>query len=77
MNLQTTSNAIKYCSQEGPKTSNLRLSQLELSARTAGGTTEDRCFFLYLVLLSRTTVEWMMDRLGLRLCALLQQVPPK
>ena len=43
----------------------------------AGGTTEDRCFFLYLVLLSRTTVEWMMDRLGLRLCALLQQVPPK
>lgn len=37
-------------------------------------TTEDRCFFLYLVLLSRVTVEWMLDRLGLRLTAELQKV---
>jgi hypothetical protein len=37
-------------------------------------TTQDRCLFLYLVLISRTTIEWMLDRLGLRLTAQLQRL---
>jgi len=53
-----------------------RLTDFEaIAARNAAEKTiEDRCFFLYLVLLSRVTIEWMLDRLKLRLTAELQKL---
>jgi len=42
----------------------------DISARTL----EDRCFFLTLVLLSRNTIEWWLDRMGMRLSAKLQDI---